>query len=62
MKIEVDEHGTTVLKEVFNPIKFESADGEILHIMIRDSGFELYYNNVFYEMKENKVRTISINK
>ena len=55
MKIEVNEHGTIVLKEVFNPIKLVTADNETLIITMRDSGFEVCYENDFYELKQGKV-------
>lgn len=55
MKIEVNEHGTIVLKEVFNPIKLVTDDNEFLIITMRDSGFEICYQNDFYNLKEGKV-------
>jgi len=55
MKIEVNEYGTIVLKEVFNPIKLETKDGETLIITMRDSGYEVFYENEFYELKQGKV-------
>ena len=59
MKIEVNEHGTIVLKEVFNPIKLVTADNETLIITMRDSGFEVCYENEFYELKQGKVSKYS---
>ena len=56
MKIEVNEHGTIVLKEVFNPIELQTNDGEILIITMRDSGYEICYENEFYELKNGKVK------
>ena len=55
MELEVNEHGTIVLKKVFNPIKLVTNDGETLIITMRDSGFEVCYENNFYEMKQGKV-------
>ena len=55
MKINVNEHGTIVLEEVFNPIKLKSADDETLIISMRDSGFEVIYENNFYELKEGQL-------
>lgn len=55
MELEVNEHGTIVLKKVFNPIKLLTNDGETLIITMRDSGFEVCYENNFYEMKQGKV-------
>ena len=55
MKVEVNEHGTIVLNEVYNPIKLVTGDDETLIITMRDSGFEICYENEFYELKKGKV-------
>lgn len=55
MKIEVNEHGTVVLKSVFTPIKLTTDAGENLIITMRDSGFEICYQNDFYELKKGVV-------
>ena len=55
MKIEVNEHGTLVLKKVFNPIKLVTSDNETLIITMRDSGYEICYENEFYELKNGVV-------
>ena len=55
MKLSVNEHGTIVLEEVYNAIKLTSNDGENLIISMRDSGFEIVYENKFYELKEGKL-------
>ena len=55
MKIEVNEHGTIVLKEVYNPIKLVTNANETLIITMRDTGFEICYENEFYDLKEGKV-------
>lgn len=55
MKIEVNEHGIVVLKSVFNPIKLITDAGEVLIITMRDSGFEICYQNDFYELKNGVV-------
>ena len=55
MKVEVNEHGTIVLKEVYNPIKLISNDNEFLIVIMRDSGFEICYENEFYDLKEGKI-------
>lgn len=59
MKIEINEHGTIVLKEIFNPIKLVTADNETLIITMRDSGFEVCYENEFYELKQGNVSKYS---
>lgn len=62
MKLEVNEHRTIVLKEVFNPIKLVTADNETLIITMRDSGFEVLYEGEFYELKNGKVSKQEIEK
>jgi hypothetical protein len=60
MKIEVNEHGTIVLKEVFNPIKLQTPNRETLIITMRDSGYEICYENEFYELKQgNTISTVN---
>ena len=59
MKIEVNEHDTIVLKEVFNPIKLVTNDGEVLIITMRDSGFELWYQNEPMDLKGNVISEAS---
>lgn len=56
MKIDINRHGTICLKEVYNPIKLITNDNEILIITMRDSGFEIFYENQFYELKQGKVK------
>ena len=60
MKIEVNETGHICMKEVFNHVILESADGEKLVICMRDSGFELDYitktKSVDFEAKNGKIR------
>lgn len=41
MKIEVDESGTIVLKEVFNSVCLESGSGHRMAVCMRDEGFEI---------------------
>lgn len=55
MKVEIDEHGTLVLKEVFNSIKLVTPDNETITICMRDSGFEACYENSFYSFQKGKV-------
>ena len=55
MKIEVNEHGTLVLKEVFSAIKLVTSDNETLIITMRDSGYEISYENELYELKNGVV-------
>lgn len=60
MKIKVDEEGTIVFGEVFNPICFETQNQkESVGIVLRDNGFEISYVHeetvTIVEMKDGKV-------
>lgn len=55
MKIEVNDKGDIILKEVYSGIGLETKDGEFIGICMRDSGFEFNYNGVWYEAKDNKI-------
>jgi hypothetical protein len=55
MKVEVNEQGTIVLKDVYNPINLVTRDNETIVITMRDSGFEICYENEFYELKKGTV-------
>ena len=59
MVVATNEHGTIVFEKVFNPIKFITSSNETLILMMRDSGFEIIYENEFYELKEGKIITIN---
>lgn len=41
MKIEVNEHGSIVLKEVYNSIILETEDGDKFAICMRDATVEM---------------------
>ena len=41
MKIEVNEDGTLVLKEVYEGIVLETAEGNRLGVCMRDAGLEV---------------------
>jgi hypothetical protein len=41
MKVEVTEDCGILLKEVFNGVKFETEEGEVLTVCMRDGGFEI---------------------
>lgn len=46
MKVEKDNNTYTLkVSEAYNPVTIKSNDGEILHIVQRDSGFELQYED-----------------
>jgi hypothetical protein len=58
MKIEVDDDYGFLLKEVFSGIGLESPSGETFGICMRDSGFEIRYNNIWYEAKDGYINRI----
>lgn len=41
MRLDVNEHGTIRLKEVFNSVLFETEEGEKMAVCMRDGGFEI---------------------
>jgi hypothetical protein len=41
MKIDVDQEGVIVLREVFNSVVFEAEGGERLVVCMRDDAFEI---------------------
>lgn len=51
MQIEVEEKGNILLKQVYSSIVLESDNGERLAICMRDTGFEICYDGVWYEAK-----------
>ena len=64
MKIKAESYDRILLEEVFNPISLISGSGEKLSIVMRDSGFELWYQDKeagkyqTYEFKNGIVREI----
>ena len=62
MKIKAESYDSIVLEEVFNPISLISRDKEKISIVMRDSGFELWYQDKedgkyhTYEFKNGVVR------
>ena len=41
MELDITARGDLRLKKVFNPIVFETAEGERISVCMRDGGFEL---------------------
>lgn len=58
MNIEVNDKGIIELREVFSGITLITSDGEKLSIAMRDSGFEITYQNEWYELKEGKINNM----
>lgn len=48
MKVEIDQWGGIILKEIFNGIELVTADKESFIICMRDSGFEFKYGESNY--------------
>lgn len=59
MKIEVSENGNIILKEIYNPIAIKTNDGETIILMMRDSGFEVCYENNWFHLKKGKIKPYS---
>jgi hypothetical protein len=58
MKLEIDDKGQQILKEVYNTIGLRTNAGETLYISMRDSGFEFTYGGQSYEAKEWDVKLL----
>lgn len=62
MKIKAESYDRIILEEVFNPISLVSSKKEKISIVMRDSGFELWYQDKEdgeyhkYEFKNGVVR------
>jgi hypothetical protein len=52
MKVEISENGNLILKEIFCPIGIKTPDGETLILMMRDSGFEVCYENKWFTIHQ----------
>lgn len=57
MKIEVSENGNLILKEIYSPIGIKTNDGETLILMMRDSGFEVCYENNWFSLQKGKIKS-----
>lgn len=58
MKITVNEFKQIQLEEVFNSISLKTPDGEELGVAMRDGGFELYYGDTAYRVKDGKIEAL----
>lgn len=56
MKIETDENGNIIIKEIYSGIGLETSDGETMGICMRDSGFEFNYNGTWYSAQNGEVK------
>ena len=58
MRIETNESGDINLTEVYNPVLLTTNSGEKLMVVMRDSGFEVCYNDQYFSLNENKIRRL----
>lgn len=58
MKIETNENGEIILKEVYSGIRLETVDKELFAICMRDSGFEFSYAGEWYEAKQGIIKKL----
>lgn len=59
MRLETNEKGEIILKEVYSGVTLEASSGESIGICMRDTGFEFNYFGVWYEAKNGEVRKLS---
>jgi len=52
MKVEVLDDGSIGLNEVYNPVVLKTSEGEVMSIVMRDTGFEFCYQGEWYFAKE----------
>lgn len=59
MKVEVSENGNIILKNIYNPIGIKTNDDETIILMMRDSGFEICYENNWFSLQKGKIKSFS---
>lgn len=59
MRIETDEKGNIILKEVYNGITLESNNKETLSVCMRDSGFEFTYEGEKYSAQDGVLTSLN---
>ncbi len=57
MRVEVDEYGNLILKEIYSSVILKT-ESEELAICMRDGGFEFRYMNQWYTAIGNKVTRV----
>lgn len=55
MKITTTENNEIQIEELFNNVILKTADGEVMSICMRDTGFEFKYQGKWYFAKEGQV-------
>ena len=58
MRLDTDKDGNIILKEIDN-LSIETADGEVMGLNMRDSGFEIYYEGRWYSAKKGELKELS---
>lgn len=58
MKLEVDENGGIILKEVYIGVGLETISNEFLWIRMRDSGFEFVYQGKAYSAQKGVIKEV----
>ena len=56
MEITANENSEILLKKVYEPVVFETEDGEIMVVWMRDTGFEFTYEGKLYEAQQGKIK------
>jgi len=59
MKVEANDKGEIILKEVFSGVGLESPSGDEFGICMRDSGFEFRYGGYWYSAQNGKIEKLS---
>jgi len=60
MKIETNEKGEIILKEVYSGVGLETSDGEFIGICMRDSGFEFNYEGNSYSAQKGNIEMTDV--
>jgi len=55
VKLEVSEQGNILLKEVYNPVVFETEGGQSLSVCMRDQGFDININGTWFHAVDNDI-------
>ena len=59
MKIEANDKGEIILKEVYSGVGLETRDGEFMGICMRDTGFEFTYQGKNYSAQNGVVSLVN---
>jgi hypothetical protein len=57
MKIEISENGQMILKEIYAPIGIKTNSNETIILMMRDSGFEMFYENNYFSLQKGEIKS-----